>query len=90
MNLNLDVIKDRSECSRLLFLESSQMEGSRDEGMGIIEQKKNIARIANAVPVTLYSRITVNDEVVVLNFQKCNQCLKCQVSGQNFVGLGLA
>ena len=26
---------------------------------------KNIARIANAVPVTLYSRVTVNVEIVV-------------------------
>ena len=39
---------------------------------------KNIARIANAVPVTLYSKVTNN---VVLNCQQCNQCLKCQVSG---------
>ena len=37
--------------------------------------KKNIARIANAVPFTLYSRVTMNDEIVVLNCQKCNQCL---------------
>ena len=37
---------------------------------------KNIARIANAVPVTLYSRVTVNVEIVVLNCQKCNQFLK--------------
>ena len=37
---------------------------------------KNIARIANAVPVTLYSRVTMNVEIVVLNCQKCNQCLK--------------
>ena len=41
MNLNMDVIKDRSECSRLLFLEGSQIEGSRDEGMEIIVHKKN-------------------------------------------------
>ena len=40
----------------------------------------NIARIANAVPVTLYSRVTVNVEIVVLNCQKCNQCLKGQRS----------
>ena len=33
---------------------------------------ENIARIANAVPVTLYSRVTVNVEIVVLNCQKCN------------------
>ena len=37
--------------------------------------KKNIARIANAVPFTLNSRVTMNDEIVVLNCQKCNQCL---------------
>ena len=37
---------------------------------------KNIARIANAVPVTLYSRVTVNVEIVVLNCQTCNQCLR--------------
>ena len=33
-------------------------------------KKKNIARIANGVTVT------VNVEIVVLNCQKCNQCLK--------------
>ena len=38
--------------------------------------KENIARIANAVPVTLYSRVTVNLESVVLDCQKYNQCLK--------------
>ena len=37
---------------------------------------RNIARIANAVPVTLHLRVTVNVEIVVLNCQKCNQCLK--------------
>ena len=37
---------------------------------------KNIARIAKAVPVTLYSRVTMNVEIVVLNCQKCKQCLK--------------
>ena len=42
--------------------------------------KKNIARIANVVPVTLYSRVTVNVESVVLNCQKYNQCLKCHKS----------
>ena len=36
----------------------------------------NIARIANAVPVTLYSKVTMNVGFVVLNCQKCNQCLK--------------
>ena len=36
---------------------------------------KNIARIANAVPFTLYSRVTLNDEIVVLNCKKYNQCL---------------
>ena len=40
------------------------------------EEKKNIARIANAVPVTLYSRVTVNVEIVVLNCQECNRCPK--------------
>ena len=28
---------------------------------------ENIARIVNAVPFTLYSRVTMNDEIVVLN-----------------------
>ena len=37
---------------------------------------ENIARIANAVPVTLYSRVTLNVKIVVLNCQKCNHCLK--------------
>ena len=37
---------------------------------------QNIARIANSVPVTLYSRVTVNVETVVLNCQECNQFLK--------------
>ena len=40
----------------------------------------NITRIGNAVPITLYSRVAVNDEIVVLNCQKCNQCLKCHKS----------
>ena len=44
------------------------------------ESCKNIAKIANAVPVTLYSRVTVNVEIVVLNCEKCNQCLKCHKS----------
>ena len=44
---------------------------------------ENIARIANAVPVTLYSRVTVNVKTVVLNCQKCNQCIK----GHKFQGL---
>ena len=39
-------------------------------------QMINIARIANAVPVALYLRVTVNIEIVVLNCLKCNQCLK--------------
>ena len=34
----------------------------------VTEHTKNIARIANAVPVTLSSRVTVNVEIVVLNF----------------------
>ena len=40
------------------------------------KRNENIARIANAVPVTLYSRDTMNVEIVVLNCHKCNQCLK--------------
>ena len=44
------------------------------------KKKKNIARIANAVPVTLYSMVTVNVEIVVLNCWKCNQCLKSHKS----------
>ena len=40
------------------------------------EYEENIARIANAVHVTLYSRATMNVEIAVLNFRKCNQCLK--------------
>ena len=31
-------------------------------------------------PVTLYSRVTMNVEIVVLNCQKCNQCLTCHMS----------
>ena len=46
--------------------------GNRD----LRTRSKNIARIANAVPVTLYSRVTMNVEIVVLDCQKCNQCLK--------------
>ena len=43
---------------------------------------KNIARIANAVPChSLFKGDNVNVNIVVLNCQKCNQCLKCQVSG---------
>ena len=38
---------------------------------------KNIARIANAVPVTLYSRVTMNVELVALN---CLNCLKSHKS----------
>ena len=49
---------------------------------------KNIARIAKAVPVTLYSRVTVNVEIVVLNCQKCNQCLEGRKSlGMFFEGV---
>ena len=36
---------------------------------------KNITRIANAVPFTLYSRVTMNDLILVLNCQKYNHCL---------------
>ena len=48
-----------------------------------VDKTQNIARIANAVPVTLYSRVTVNVEIVFLNCQKCNQCLKAH----KFLGL---
>ena len=45
-----------------------------------MEHKRNkkgiIAIIADAVPVTLYSRVTKNVEIVVINYQKCYQCLK--------------
>ena len=34
---------------------------------------KKQRKIANAVPFALYSRVTMNDEIVVLNCQKCNQ-----------------
>ena len=44
---------------------------------------QNIARIANAVPVTLYSRVTMNAESFVPNCHKCNQCLK----GHKYLGL---
>ena len=40
----------------------------------------NIARIANAVPFTLYSRVTMNHEIFVFNCLKCNQCLTCHKS----------
>ena len=30
----------------------------------------------NSVAVTLYSRVTMNVDIVILNCQKCNQCLK--------------
>ena len=30
------------------------------------DEEENIARIANAVPVTLYSRVTINVEIVVV------------------------
>ena len=52
--------------------------GTRDpNGLDLLELRayeKNIARIANAVPVTLYSRVTVNVQIVVIKCQKCNQC----------------
>ena len=54
----------------LAFLKNSQNLAS------MVNHNLNIARIANAVPVTLYSRVTVNVESVVLNCQKSNQCLK--------------
>ena len=34
----------------------------------------------NAVAVTPYSRVTMNVDIVVLNRQKCNQCLKVHKS----------
>ena len=37
---------------------------------------KNIANIANAVPVTFYSMVTMIVEITALNYQKFNQCLK--------------
>ena len=40
--------------------------------------RENIARIANAVTITQGLHVNVN--IVVLNCQKCNQCLKCQES----------
>ena len=36
-------------------------------GIQVFPPITNIARIANAVPVTLYSRVSVNVEIVVLN-----------------------
>ena len=49
---------------------------------------RDIARIANAVPITLYSRVSMNVEIVVLNCQKCNQCLKGHKSlGSLFEGV---
>ena len=41
----------------------------------------NIERIANAVPVTLFKGHNIIVNIVVSNCQKCNQCLRCQVSG---------
>ena len=48
--------------------------------IGIGNHLQNIARIANAVPVTLYSRVTMNVEIVVLNCQQWDQCFKCHKS----------
>ena len=49
---------------------------------------ENIARIANAVPChSLFKGHNVNVNIVVLNCHKCNQCLKCQVSGHKSLGL---
>ena len=61
--------------------------------MGIVgelnqEQEKNIARITNAVPChSLFKGHNVIVDIVVHNCQKCNQCLKCQVSGHKSLGL---
>ena len=54
------------------------IEGTKMKMRGVKKGSKwkNIARIANAVPVTLYSRVTMNVEIVVLNCQKCILCLK--------------
>jgi len=55
--------------------------------MGTVKQL-NIARIANAVPChSLFKGHNVNVNIVVLNCQKCNQCLKCQVSAHKSLGL---
>ena len=40
----------------------------------------NIAKIANAVSVTLYSRVTMWVLILLFSNVSCNQCLKCQVS----------
>ena len=49
---------------------------------------QNIARIANAVPVILKSRVTMNVKIVVLNCHRCNQCLKGHKSlGSLFEGV---
>ena len=36
---------------------------------------------------SLFKGYNVNVNIVVLNCQKCNQCLKCQVSGHKSLGL---
>ena len=36
---------------------------------------------------SLFKGHNVNVNIVVLNCQKCNQCLKCQVSGHKSLGL---
>ena len=36
---------------------------------------------------SLFKSHNVNVNIVVLNCQKCNQCLKCQVSGHKSLGL---
>ena len=36
---------------------------------------------------SLFKGHNVNVDIVVLNCQKCNQCLKCQVSGHKSLGL---
>ena len=40
MNLDMTVIKDRSECRGLLFLESSQMDGTR--AREIVQHRENM------------------------------------------------
>ena len=62
-------MKNKQECVKII----RSAYGVRED---IFIKQKNIARIATAVPVTLYSRDTMNVEIVVLNCQKCNQCLQ--------------
>ena len=64
---------------QLMLITPPSSEHPKLEIVGLVKRNhdihKNIARIANAVPFTLNSRVTMNDNIVVLNCQKCNQCL---------------